>query len=60
MLGPLACLGSMQAAEAVRSRGTDVSDGSVIIIVMWAILGASAVLVVRAYLKARKARSRAG
>jgi hypothetical protein len=46
----------MHAAGAARSQGADVANGNVIIIVMWTVLAAGAVLVVRAYLRARKAR----
>jgi len=56
LLGPLLSLGSMHGAEVARNSGISITDGSVIITVMWATLAGGAVLVVRAYLRARKAR----
>jgi MFS family permease len=59
MMGPLLCLISMQAASAVRAQGASIADGNVIIGVMWAVVAGSAVLVVRAYVRARSVRRKA-
>jgi MFS family permease len=56
MVGPLLCLLSMQGASVAREHGASIADGNVIIVVMWTVLAGSAVLVVRAYLRARRAR----
>jgi len=56
MLGPLVCLGSIEFAEAARERGSTIADGNIIILSMWAVLALGALLVLRAYLRARHAR----
>lgn len=56
MLGPMICLGSMHVATTARENEFDVADGSVIIVAMWTVVAASALLMVNAYLRAKRAR----